>query len=100
MTFMELAAMSNEDQTKWMSEHSFDEFQAIFDEWLESEKQQKIEYNVNRFRERRKMREIAKAVMDGRYSGITSDGKPWRIDFSDSHVDDWRDQYYNSDYEY
>ena len=98
MTFMELAKMSDNYQIKWISEHSDDEFKALVDAWLEETKRENAVYNINRFRERRKMCEISYAILKGNYSGVTSDGKPWRIDFSDPHVDDWHDQYYHGDY--
>lgn len=106
MTFGEFIVMPESYQYKWISEHFPDkvlamfEYKALYDEWLEQQKtHDSIDHNVKRFRERRKMREISRAVMDGKYSGYTSDGQPWRIDFSDSHVDSWRDQYFNSECE-
>ena len=99
MTFMELIMMSNEDQAKWISEHSYEENKALFDEWMVAINQEHIAYQLIRFRERRKMCEISNAILKGNCSGVTCDGKHWRIDFSDPYVDDWRDQYYHGDYD-
>ena len=100
MTFMELASMSDSDQMEWMAEHSEEECSAILTEFLSAMKRDSIDYSIRSFRERMRCYEISKAVMRGCYCGTTSDGKPWRIDFSNPHNDDWRDEYFLSDYEY
>ncbi len=100
MTFMELARMSDSEQTKWMSEHTVEEYDAMLNELLEKMDHESRDFRVKSFRDRLKAYEISKAVMRGCYRGITSDGKPWRVDFSNPHNDDWHDEYYLSDYEY
>lgn len=100
MTFMELARMSDADQVKWMAEHTVEEYDAILTEFIKKMDHEIMESRVKSFRDRLKACEISKAVMKGHYRGVTSDGKPWRIDFSNPHNDDWRDEYFLSDYEY
>lgn len=100
MTFMEFLRMSDADQIKWLSEHSVAEYDAMLNEMLEQMDHESRNFRVKSFRDRLKAYEISKAVMKGNYSGVTSDGKPWRIDFNDPHVDDWKDEYFLSDYEY
>ena len=93
MTFMELARMSDADQVKWMAEHTVEEYDAILTEFLKKMNHEIMESRVKSFRDRLKAYEISKAVMRGCYRGVTSDGKPWRIDFSNPYDDGWCDDY-------
>lgn len=100
MTFMELIQMSDADQTKWVSEHSAEDYKSMLNEFIDEVDRENRDFRIKSFRDRLEAYEIAKAVMKGHYYGVTSDGKPWRIDFNDPHDEDWCDDYLHTDYMY
>lgn len=85
MNHYEFFEMSDEEQVRWVNEHSSEEVKALLDDLFTC---MDSEVLAERRKEQQKMKEISESVANGNYSGITSDGSQWQLcfDYDDCHV--------------
>ena len=84
MEYNDFFKMSEEEQVRWVNEHSAEECNALLNALFNDTESEVL---AREREEQRQMEEISKAVAAGSYSGVTSDGREWRLCFDcDCHV--------------